>query len=275
MITKKIWMYWHQGWEHAPGLVLQCKDSWQHLNPDYEVYALDRDSIADYADLSKCLDLNREDLTLQKLAALNRLVLLKNHGGVWVDATALCAQPLSQWIENYYQSRFFAFRDPGKDRLMSNWMIAAEPESLILQKLHAEFLAFYTDNVFSNQNTPVGKLALRLLRRRWQSSLPKTTRWHSWFARKVLRVYPYFIFHYTFNKVILENPECAQLWNQGASLSAQPAHRVQRLAREADGIENAKREIDSGLVPVHKLDWRADPSDTYWSIILPYLDKQL
>ena len=47
-IPKIIWMYWHQGWDKAPTLVKQCKKSWLHYNPDYEIRFLDKKSILPY-----------------------------------------------------------------------------------------------------------------------------------------------------------------------------------------------------------------------------------
>ena len=153
MITKKIWIYWHQGWAQAPNLVKRCKDSWIRLNPDYEVHALDQNSLFEFINFPQGIDIERNDLTIQNVSELARLALLEKHGGVWVDATIMCARPLNEWLEEYYDSQFFAFRNPGKDRLMSTWFIAAEPGSLILQRMYDGFSNFFANNNFSNQNT--------------------------------------------------------------------------------------------------------------------------
>lgn len=252
----------------------QCRSSWTKFNPDYEIHTLDQNSLFDYIDFPAGIDINRKDLTIQKVAALGRLALLSKYGGVWTDATVMCTRPLSEWLEEYFGSQFFAFRTPGKDRLMSNWFIAAESESVILQRLNKNFSDFYINNYFSNQGTALGNRLLKYFNRRWNSDLRTTLKWHSWFARKVLRVYPYFIFHYTFNKLILDDPECAKLWNEAKPFPAIHPHCVQFLEAAVDGIEKAKKEIDSGIIPMHKLNWRVDISNSYWSAILPYLRLQ-
>ena len=112
MTIKKIWIYWHQGWENAPSIVKQCKSSWARLNPDYEIHALDQDSLAKHIAFPTGINTQRKDLTVQKIAALARLVLLSKYGGIWADATVMCAKPLSEGIEEYYSSRFFAFITP-------------------------------------------------------------------------------------------------------------------------------------------------------------------
>ena len=272
--TKKIWIYWHQGWEQAPSLVKQCRSSWARFNPDYEIHALDQYTIFDYVEFPAGIDINRKDLTIQKVANIIRLTLLSKYGGIWTDATVMCARPLSEWLEEYYGSQFFAFRAPGEDRLMSSWFIAAESESVILQRLNKNFSDFYANNYFLNQGTTLGNKLLKYFNRRWNSDFRTTLKWHSWFARKVLRVYPYFIFHYTFNKLILDDPECAKLWNEAKPFSAIPSHCVQSLELAEDGIEKAKREIDFGNIPMHKLNWRIDGSNNYWNSILPYLEQQ-
>jgi hypothetical protein len=273
-MTKIIWTYWQQGWDQAPSLVKRCHASWVRLNPDYQIYALDQNSLSQYVTFPPEIDLSRGDLTLQKIAVLTRLALLARHGGVWVDATVFCMKPLSEWLGDYYQSDFFAFRNPRPDCLLSNWFLAAEPDSVILQRLHRNFITFFAEHYFSNQNTDWGEQLLERYGRRWCTNLEKTIKWHSRFARDVLRVYPYFIFHYTFNKLILSDPECAELWNRALALSAEPPHRLQWSEWEADGIDRAKREIDSGATPLYKLNWRVDSSNEYWTAVLEHLEAR-
>ena len=271
---KKICTYWHQGWEQAPELAQHCRHSWERLNPDYELHALDQHTLFDHINLPSGLNVERRDITVQKVAALARLGLLSKYGGVWTDATVMCTRSLSEWIKEYYDSRFFAFRNPGPDRLMSNWFIASESDSIIVQRLHRDFSDFYVHNRFSNQNTVIGQLLVKYFGRRWNSNPHTTQKWHSWFARKVLRVYPYFIFHYTFNKLILTDPACAALWHKAKPFSADAPHRVQELQGAPDGIEKAIGEIDSGVSPMHKLDWRVNISNTYWRAVLPCLREK-
>ena len=253
----------------------RCLRSWVRLNPDYEVRALDRHKLLDYIEFPRGIDPGRKDLTVQKIAALGRLALLAQYGGVWADATVVCTKPLSEWLEPYFESRFFAFRSPGPDRLMSNWFIAADASSLILKRLYDSFAGFYADNVFTNQGTAEGDRILESYVPRYSSDIASTLFWHSAYATQVLRVYPYFIFHYTFNRLILTDPECAALWNRAKPFSAEPPHRLQQWApRSVDGIDLARRDIDSGLTPMYKLDWRADSSNPFWTAILQHLDPE-
>jgi hypothetical protein len=275
MITKIIWIYWHQGWDEAPDLVKQCKTSWVQFNPDYEIRVLDQNSLFNYVDFPTGIDIRRKDLDIQKVSALIRSALLAKYGGVWTDATVVCTQPLSEWLEAYYASRFFAFRAPAADRLISNWFIAAEAESLILQRFHKNFSDFYANNYFSNQGTALGDKLLAHFNPYWTLDFRTTPNWDTWFVRKILRVYPRFMHHYIFNKLILTDPECAELWNKVKPFSAEPPHRLQNFETLPNGIEEARKEIDSGLIPMYKLNWRVDSSTPYWTAVLQHLKKQL
>jgi len=168
---KKIWTYWHQGWGNAPDIVKQCRESWIRLNPEYELISLDQYSLGDYVDLAKKLDLSRKDLTVQKTAALSRLELLCNYGGVWTDATVMCMRPLDEWLAEYYDADFFVFRNPGKDRIMSNWFIAAESDSILLRRLHESFLKFYQNNYFCHHDTLIGRRLVVFFGRRWNQEV--------------------------------------------------------------------------------------------------------
>ena len=256
-------------------MVKQCKNSWIKLNPGYEIHTLDQHSLFDYIDFPKGIDIHRKDLTVQKIAVLGRLALLSKYGGAWTDATVMCVRPLDQWLEEYYTTHFFAFQNPARDRLISNWFLAAEPENLIIQRLYKSFADFYTNNYFSNQGTAFGEMLLKYFNNRWSLNFRTSTMWHSWFARKVLRVYPYFIFHYTFNKLIITDPECSKVWREAKRFPARLPHRLQHFRKVANGIEKAKLDIDSGLVPMYKLNWRIDISAPYWAVILGYLEEKI
>lgn len=273
MVTKIIWMYWQQGWDDAPELVKRCHASWIRWNPDFEVRALNERTLFDYVTFPAEIRPGRKDLSVQKLSVLGRLDLLLRYGGVWVDATVMCTRPLSDWLEPYFSQQFFAFKNPGPDRLMSNWFIAAEPGSVLLQRLHQNFFDLFLNNDFSNQETALGKKLVNYFNRRWTKDVPSTLKWHSWFARKILRVYPYFIFHYTFNKLILTDSDCAAIWEKVKPFSADGPHQLQNLSPNSE-IEQARREIDAGHAPMHKLNWRVNISSDYWTAVLNHLEAK-
>lgn len=265
-----IWTLWYQGIENAPDLVKQCVDSWRRLNPGYTVNVLDRDSLSDHVEFPREIDLSRKDIPVQKVAALGRLALLKEHGGVWADATVHCCRALDDWLPEYLASGFFAFRNPGADRMMSNWFMASVPGSVILEHLHREFTSFFMNNRFEHLSDKFGKQAIAALSPLLNRNHETTLLWFSEMVTKGLKVYPYFIFHYTFNKVILENRECRDLWSSSPALEADLPHAMQSMnaADHGDSTARALEHISSGISPVYKLNWREDPGNAYWRSVL-------
>jgi hypothetical protein len=268
MAAKILWMYWHQGFAAAPELVKLCAASWAAKNPDYEIRLLDQRSAAGLVSLPTEITLRRRDLTIQKYSNILRLALLSTYGGVWADATLYCNRPLGDWLDEYAASGFFAFRNEAADRMLSSWFIAAKPDNLLLRRWAERHLAFFTENRFSNQFRPLGRFFIRGLSPRWNADYRSTAHWLSWFTRKFLRVYPYYIFHYIFNRLALADRECADQWNAVKPCVNTPVRQLSSLAQLDTGIEQARVEISSGMAPMYKLNWRTDISSPYWMEVL-------
>lgn len=136
-IPKTIWIYWDRGEEGAPQLVKECIASWRRHNPGWSIRVLDANTAADVAELQH----DPTVLPVQSYADLLRLRLLRRFGGVWVDATTYCLQPLDNWLPFASQRGFFAFtwtkNDrwfiwPGMRRSMTNWFLASEPDGIVV-----------------------------------------------------------------------------------------------------------------------------------------------
>lgn len=272
---RTIWTLWYQGFDKAPPLVRACVDSWRRLNPEWRVVSLDQHTVHDWIELADAIDLRRRDLTVQKISAIARLCLLRRYGGVWTDATVFCLLPLDRWLADYYSTGFVTFRNPGPDRLISNWFIASEHNSALLAGLHDAFLGFMNSSIFSNQDTEAGRSALARLGPILNRDVRRSTRWLSPWVQNRVRAYPYFIFHYTFNKLILTNPDLRALWEQAPPLDARPPHSLQALAKKDDGLPQALDAIDRGSWMLQKLDWRVDLAAPYWNAIMKRLDEHV
>lgn len=127
-VPRKIWMYWAQGWESAPPLVLLCRDSWIEKNPGWEVVVLDESNINDYATVA--IARNGKNIPHAAYSDIVRMQLLAQHGGVWADATLLCAAPLDSWLPRVLKEGFFAF-EKSKTTLASWFLVAEEGNTLI------------------------------------------------------------------------------------------------------------------------------------------------
>ena len=273
--NRTIWTLWQQGYADAPPLVLACLESWRARNPGWRLVALDRHSLGDYIDLAALTDANRERLTVQKISELARLSLLRRYGGVWADATVFCLRPLDEWIDPVFDAGFFAFRDPAKDRMMSNWFIAAERDNTLLVALYDAFIEFMTQRSSANQDNAFGRAALKRLAPVLSRSMWRTTLWLNPVLQAIVRAYPYYIFHYTFNKLILTRPELRALWASVPTIEARPLHTLQKLARKPDALAEALSELETADWPVQKLDWRVDSASLYWTAVMQRLTDTL
>jgi capsular polysaccharide synthesis protein len=249
-VPKTIWFTWFQGLEAAPELVRRCHDSWQARNPGWSLVVLDDRSVGDVASL----DYTRGHLGGQlqnHRANVLRLELLSRYGGVWADATTLCARPLDDWLPAQLASGFFAFRRPGPDRLLSSWFLAAEPDNHLVVAWFRMMSEYWCEHSFRH----MPRLRLLLTRLLEHSSRGRSL-WFSPPFRDALRVAPYFAVHYGFEKVVREDVEAARIWNATPDMSANPPHGPVRQGLFQPVSAAVRADIDRGETPVYKLNWR-------------------
>jgi Capsular polysaccharide synthesis protein len=265
--TKIIWFLWFQGLQNAPYTVRKCHESWRARNPDWQVICLDETSLTDFASLDYRAG-NIAGLSLQHRADLLRLDLLAHHGGVWADSTCFCVQPLDDWLPAMMNSGFFAFSRPGPDRIISNWFLAAQPDNVLVSRLFARMLDYWKGTAFDQDNREVARKALtRLLRHS-----ARTRAW--WFSapiRNWVAASPYYAFHYGLEKLIRDDPECAEVWRQTPKISADGPHRLYRAGLLGSASAQLRAEIDRGEVPVYKTTWRVDSEAIPDDSVLRYL----
>jgi hypothetical protein len=269
--NRVIWMYWNKGYDAAPALVRICIDSWIAKNPTWPVIVLDDAAVPNYVDIPDLIDGRRRDITIQKVAVLLRTTLLARYGGVWADATVYCSKPLDSWLPAHTDAGFFAFKNPGPDRMLSNWFMFGQPGNLITENYQAALIALFRDNRFTFQHKRAAQVAITRLAKLLSRDTRTTRYWFSWPVRRLLRAYPYFITHYAFAKMIEDDAACRVEWQAIEPVPAAPFMRIQDLQWQADGLRQAKTLIDSADLPMHKLDWRVDSTNEFWSAVLAHL----
>lgn len=139
MLNRTIWLLWLQGWENAPWLVRQVAESWEINNPDWTVRYLTWGNLREYVDDVDYVFDQQKHITPQALSDILRISLLNRHGGVWADATLLCMQPLTPWIEEAVRPAglwMYHGHGGGMDARYgpASWFIASEPGSLIVNR---------------------------------------------------------------------------------------------------------------------------------------------
>jgi hypothetical protein len=95
--------------------------------------------------------------------------------------------------------------------------------------------------------------------------------WFSFFVTKVLKVHPYFWFHYLFRQLYLADDKFKRIWDSTPKISADIPHQLQfkGLLNKLD--PNIKDEIDHKISPVYKLTWKYDQSADINGTIFDYI----
>jgi hypothetical protein len=265
-LPKRIWMLWFQGEEGMPWLVRRCYESWVECNPSWEVILLSDENLHQYVDLDYS---SLSYLGKATVADLIRLELLAKYGGAWVDATCLCMRPLESWLPGYFQSGFFAFDRPGRDRPLSVWFIASSPRNPLVVKWFSEVRAYLTSVKFRNREHPLAWAALHVILGRNERT---ALLWFSRFVHRGIRIYPYFSPAYKFIEIVKQNADCSAIWAATPRLSARLADfGLRRIPLLRPISEEITREINEEPAPLYKLTWKGVPDRIPADSLLGYL----
>lgn len=85
----KIWIFWWQGEKNMPALVKYCFNSVKKNYNQEKVILITKENFHKYTDISKRILslLKSKKITLTHFSDILRFNLLKNYGGLWLDAT--------------------------------------------------------------------------------------------------------------------------------------------------------------------------------------------
>lgn len=142
-IPKVIWTYQSTPKsEEMEEHVKLCIESWKFHNPSYDVIVMDRENVSSYVDM----DIYAFDQIEDNVRANDymRLFLLQKHGGIWIDSTVLCTQPLDRLIDNDNSKDFIGFYT-GSFRnnrfpVIEKWFMACPADSELMFKVKNEFM---------------------------------------------------------------------------------------------------------------------------------------
>lgn len=254
-VPRNMFTYWHQGWTNMPPVVEACTHSLRRNHPGWKINALDADSVIDWLQPIPIPDDKWLELPLAHRSDIIRTQLLVRYGGVWADPTVWFAGPIDRWLDDRMGSGLFVFSRPGRDRLISNWFISAQPGNPLLTRLYEELCRFWRENDFQSigftQRRSINLLA-RLLHRNLR--LPQL-----WLTRPMIhltRHAPYMVYHYLFAWLVRSDPECEAIWKATPRISADVPHRLIRhglLEPMSSQIECSMNEPEP---PLFKLTWK-------------------
>lgn len=239
-----IWTAWLQGPGHEPELVRRCVESWRLRNPSWKVVTLDEAGAEPYLRATG-LPLDRiKRMPLQKQSNLLRMRLLTQRGGVWVDATTFCLRPLDSWLPDVMSAGFFCFRNPGPDRIVANWFMAAAPQSRLAILWRDAYEDFWRDAEYFHHKPGIKYswwilLFSGLINRALNWNTRWTDVWLDERVRRYLRTYPYYIMHYTFAYGWRRSAEWQRLFATMAGRSAAPMIAAKPERTDDEFVEHA------------------------------------
>lgn len=143
--TNVIYIYWDTGFKNAPEIVKICLQSWKIMNPTWILVELNRYNLCEYISKTNMQFLQKQEskMTKTSFSDLIRLCLLKEHGGLWVDATLFCMKPLNDWIHDSSSNGFFAFDNPLQQ--ISSFFLYSHIDSPIIVKWFKEMKKYWME----------------------------------------------------------------------------------------------------------------------------------
>jgi hypothetical protein len=255
MLPKIIYSYWHQGREAAPPLVRTCMERIEALNPEWRVRILDEDSAEEAVRRIPLSSEKWSRLSLPHRSDLIRTRLLIDTGGVWIDPTVYLTQPLDEWIHARMEAGIFLFSRPGRDRVISNWFIAAEPSNILLSRLLESLCDYWESNDFRRSDGRT-KALQNQLSRIINRNLDLPRLWLTWPFRKWFRLSPYMIYHYTFYDLVKSDNGLAEMFSAMPKVPAESVHTLQRYGLHSEFSDVAKAILEDPDLPLQKLAWK-------------------
>ena len=140
-IPRIIWSYWTGS--EIPLVVQKCFKNWQHFAPNCTIHILCDQNLQEYIPVLPTI---LSTLEPPKRADWIRLELLRQYGGIWLDASIFLTTPLD-WVFSQQQSSqadfigFYLekFTSMPQYPVVENWFMAAPPHSPLIENWSHEF----------------------------------------------------------------------------------------------------------------------------------------
>jgi hypothetical protein len=274
-VIRKIWIYWHQGFDNLPVGIVPCVEQWKALHNNWEVHLIDNNTIFNHIKPLKLTEQGLNNVGLAHYSDLIRNELLIQHGGVWADPSTYPLKSLDEWLPEYLKkTNYFFFYKPGRTRLISNWFIAAKPQSKMLKLLNKNLIKYWNTNRFRNKGKAKNnssKFYNKILNR----NLYLPLLWLTPFFTKLLKLSPYMIYHYMFLWLLLRHKNLNNEFKTMPKVYAEKSHIIDKY----NMFESLDNEIELLItkkeVHIIKLEWKAIKKEPEINTNLGFLFNQL
>lgn len=95
-----IWVLWWQGKDNMPDIIKACYESKLHHSNGHPVIFIDKSNIKQYIDFPDYIwkQFETGKLRIQHLSDMARIKLIKEYGGLWLDASIYCLRDIPEHI---------------------------------------------------------------------------------------------------------------------------------------------------------------------------------
>lgn len=106
-----IWICWWTGLETAPSIVKQCVKSIYKRANNHPVYLITEKNYQEHIQIPAIVlkKLKSAQMGVAHFCDYLRVALLEKYGGLWLDATIYCSQPVPDWC---FDLPFFTLKSP-------------------------------------------------------------------------------------------------------------------------------------------------------------------
>ncbi|MFI3130525.1 MULTISPECIES: capsular polysaccharide synthesis protein [Mammaliicoccus] len=154
-----VFLYWNTGWDSSPIMIQSVKKQVEKIFSNFNIIFLDDQNYLNYLDEEITIfpkNINKlKENSIAHWSDWLRLNILKQHGGLWVDATAFPTEKILETIQDINESsaQVWAQRSVGFNQI-SNWLIYTKeknnyPISIMLSAInlwlenHESFIEYF------------------------------------------------------------------------------------------------------------------------------------
>ena len=178
-IPKLIWTYWNDDPDNIPAFVDDCINGWRKRLPDYNITLVTRKTLESHLGSDTAIPHNFDTFVENESSAVAasqsdwiRLALLKEHGGIWMDASTILTTSNLNFIhepqERHGTQDFYFYLSGVSEYLtlphLESFVIGSVKNSVFIKESYSEFTRIIADHGFSDsyyrQFSRVEKMAL-------------------------------------------------------------------------------------------------------------------
>jgi hypothetical protein len=152
-VEKKIWVYWHQGYDDMPEVIKMCYKSVRQHSNGHKVILLSKDNIAEYVKIPNFIyeKQSKGIISLTHFSDILRINLLYNHGGLWLDSSLFITSPINT---KSYNNVFYSIKNKPlihgtiSDYRWATFYLYSNKQSPALYVFKELFSRYWKENVF-------------------------------------------------------------------------------------------------------------------------------